>query len=241
MWGPEGPPAREAGAGLVRLVFLGPPGSGKGTQAVLLSRALGLLHVAPGDMFRQEVRSGSDLGREVADIMARGELVPDEVTIKLVEKRLNSDEAKKGFVLDGFPRNLVQAEALDRILELRGQALDLVINLVVDENELLKRFASRRVCQKCGRPYNLLTDPSRVPGKCDVCGGELVRRKDDEEDTVRERLRVYVRVTRPLEEYYDRKGLLVNVDGNQEVLRVHKDILEVLRSKGYLAKRDGVL
>ena len=160
----------------MKLLFLGPPGAGKGTQAKMIADKFGLLHIAPGDIFRQEVKEGTELGRLVEGIMARGQLVPDDITVRIIEKRLNSPEAQKGFVLDGFPRNLAQAEALKSILEEKGQHLDLVIDLLVPQEELLERSRTRRVCSKCGRSYNLKLNPPEVEGKCDVCGGELVTR-----------------------------------------------------------------
>lgn len=216
----------------MRLLFLGPPGSGKGTQAELLSEKYGLLHIAPGDVFRQEVRAGTELGRLVEGIMARGELVDDATTLKVIDKRLSSEEARAGFVLDGYPRNLAQARDLEAALSSRGEALDLVINLVVPEERIIERARSRRVCAKCGKPYSLAVQPPKVPGTCDVCGGELVVRKDDDEGTVRERLSVYNRLTKPLEDYYRGKGLLAVVDGEGEVSEVTRRVERELLSRG---------
>ncbi len=158
----------------MRLVLLGAPGSGKGTQAKLLASEFGLLHVAPGDIFRSEIRAGTELGRLVEGILARGELVDDQTTIRVIDTRLSSAEAEKGFVLDGFPRTISQAEALDRILSGRGESLDLAVGLEVDEDAILKRARSRRVCGLCGKPYNIAIQPPKTAGKCDDCGGDLM-------------------------------------------------------------------
>lgn len=215
----------------MRVLFVGPPGAGKGTQSVMLSRELGLVHIAPGDIFRQEVREGSELGRQVKAYMDRGVLVPDEVTVEVVRKKIMSPEASRGFVLDGFPRNLAQARALDDML---GTAsLDVVLNLCVPEDEIVARSASRRVCPACGKPYNLRTDPPRIPGKCDVCGGELVVRDDDKPETVRERLRVYEENTRPLVDYYRDRGIVEDIDGTGDPADVFSRVLNrVLKRTG---------
>lgn len=213
----------------MRVLFVGPPGAGKGTQSVLLSEELGLLHIAPGDIFRQEVREGTDLGKLVKSYMDRGVLVPDDVTVQVVKKKLLSPEAANGFVLDGFPRNLSQARALDEILGTRG--LDVVLKLEVPLEELVERSASRRVCPSCGKPYSLRTDPPKVNGKCDVCGSELVMRDDDRPETVRERLRVYEENTKPLIDYYRIRGILENVDGTGQREDVFVRVVDRIRRR----------
>ena len=218
----------------MRLVLLGAPGSGKGTQAKLLASEFGLLHVAPGDIFRSEIRSGTELGRLVEGILARGELVDDETTIRVIDTRLSSEEAKKGFVLDGFPRTISQAEALDRILSGRGESLDLAVALDVPEDAILRRALSRRVCSACGKPYNIAVQPPKIAGKCDDCGCDLITRKDDLEETVRERLAVYREFTEPLSDYYEEKGLLEVVCGEGEVNEVFLRIKESLRKRNLL-------
>lgn len=195
--------------------MLGPPGSGKGTQAKALAEKFGIPHVSPGDIFRREVKAGTELGHEVESAMARGELVDDKVTIRLMQKSLSSPECRRGFVLDGFPRNLSQAKALDEIVSELGVRLDAVVNLKVSDEVITERARTRRVCAVCGAPYNLASQPPAIPGKCDRCGGELLARKDDEEETVRERCRVYHKYSEPLVQYYADKGELVNVDGCQ--------------------------
>ncbi len=222
---------------MARILLLGPPGSGKGTQAKALAGMFDLVHVAPGDIFRQEVKAGTDLGRLVEGIMARGELVPDDVTVRIMEKKLGSPEAQKGYVLDGFPRNLSQAEALDRMLASSGASLSVVVNLEVSPEDILERARTRRVCSRCGRPCNLRSDPPKTPGKCDDCGGQLVTRKDDMEETVKERLAVYRRHTKPLVDYYNQRGVLVSIEGSRPVQEVTGNIVGVLAAKG-LVKRE---
>lgn len=221
----------------MKLLFLGPPGAGKGTQAKLVARKFGLMHIAPGDIFRQEVREGTELGRLVEEIMAEGRLVPDDITVQIIEKRINSPEAAHGFVLDGFPRNVAQAEALDKILGEKNQKLDLVINLEVPEEELLERARTRRVCSGCGKPYNIKLDPLRVEGRCDVCGEPLIVRKDDNEETVKQRLKVYHEVTEPLFEYYNRDGIVVSISGCGDVDSVFQRIVQAIEEKGLSGKR----
>lgn len=197
----------------MKLVLLGPPGSGKGTQAKALADRFGVAHVSPGDIFRREVRAGTDLGRQVESAMASGGLVQDDLTIELMEKSLSSFHCATGFVLDGFPRNLSQAKALDRILEKLGTRLDAVVNLEVTDEAIAERARTRRVCSVCGTPYNLVSHPPAVEGKCDRCDGTLIARNDDSEETVRERCRVYHHHSEPLVEYYGTRGNLVSVDG----------------------------
>lgn len=212
----------------MRLLLLGPPGSGKGTQAKLLSAEFGLLHVAPGDIFRAEIKAGTELGRLVEGILARGDLVDDMTTVRIIDTRLSAEEARRGFVLDGFPRTITQAEALDRILSGRGEPLDLVVAIGVAEEQILERARTRRVCAVCGKPYNVKMQPPKTPGKCDQCGGELTSRKDDREETVKDRLDVYQRLTKPLHDYYGRQGLVAEVDGEGGVDEVFLRVKEAL-------------
>jgi adenylate kinase len=218
----------------MRLLLLGAPGSGKGTQAKLLASEFGLMHVAPGDIFRAEIRAGTELGRLVEGIMARGELVDDATTIRVIDTRLSSEEAKNGFVLDGFPRTISQAEALDRILSGRGESLDLAVALEVSEEAILKRALSRRICSVCGKPYNLAMQPPKVAGKCDDCRSDLTTRKDDREETVKERLAVYREFTEPLVAYYEGKGILEVACGEGEVGEVFMRVKETLRKRNLL-------
>ncbi len=192
-----------------RLILLGAPGSGKGTWSKIISDEKGLAHIATGDLFRAELAAETPLGREVKSYMEQGALVPDELTIRLVEQALTGKSASSGFVLDGFPRTIPQAEALAEMLEKRGQAIDLVINLVIDESILIERTLSRLVCVKCGQPYNTKNMAPAVEGTCDHCGGAVVHRSDDTETTLKKRLLAYHVSTAPLIDYYEERDLLV--------------------------------
>lgn len=194
-----------------RLLILGKQGAGKGTQALRLSRHYVVPHLSTGDTFRQAIRSGSELGREASRYLDSGELVPDEIVIGMVRERLTrADASHRGFVLDGFPRTVGQAEALTRILS--PSKLDLAIDLEIDTSSVLTRLASRRVCNDCGANYSVVDNPPRVPGLCDVCGGEVFQRDDDTEAAIRRRLELYERETAPLIAWYDERGLLTRIE-----------------------------
>jgi adenylate kinase len=210
------------------LVFLGAPGAGKGTQAAIISQKLGLAHIASGDLFRQAVDKGTKLGESVKAYMDKGALVPDEVTIQLISERLNESDCKLGCVFDGFPRTTEQARALERMLTSHGEAIDKAIYIEVPEKELLKRLSGRWICRKCQAPYNEVTSPPRIPGKCDKCGGELYQRSDDTEETVKERLKVYFAQTTPVLDYYKAEGKLVAVDGKLGIEEVSEKIVNAL-------------
>lgn len=197
------------------LVLLGPPGSGKGTQGEKLEAKLGLPRLSTGDMLRAAVKRGTELGQKVAPIMASGALVPDEIVVGIIEERSREADCAGGFILDGFPRTLGQAEALDRMLEARGIGLFATLNIAVADGELIGRCVGRRLCsnKECGAIYHTTTKPPKVDGVCDLCGSELLHRPDDREEAVAERLRNYHKQTQPLEEYYRAKGLLREVDG----------------------------
>lgn len=197
----------------MRLIFLGPPGAGKGTQARTLAGEQGIPQIATGDMLREAVARGTRLGREAKSYMDRGALVPDEVVVGLVAERLDRNDAKKGFILDGFPRTVAQAEALERLLKDRDLAVERVIFFEVSESELLRRLTGRRVCRGCGATYHLAFSPPKKAGRCDQCEGELYQREDDGEAIVRRRLAVYAEQTSPLLDYYRSRGLLVEVPG----------------------------
>jgi len=199
--------------GALDIVLLGAPGSGKGTQAERIAPAFGLPHISTGDILRGAVKAGTELGRTAKRFMDSGELVPDEVVIGIIRERLTEPDTAAGFMLDGFPRTLEQATALDEMLAGAGRALRLVLLIDVPEEELVQRLAGRRACRSCGRGYNVVFDPPSVEGVCDACGGELFQRDDDNEDTVRNRLTVYRRQTEPLVGYYRDKGVLATVYG----------------------------
>lgn len=213
----------------MRLVFLGPPGAGKGTQADMLSEKTGVPHISPGDMFRKAVKEGSELGRKVKEYMDKGQLVPDSVTVNVIRDRMVSPDCKAGFILDGFPRNLRQAEDLADMMSDAGLELDAVVNFEVPLEILIGRSVGRRVCRGCGATYHVEHNRPRVGGVCDVCGGTLVHRDDDREETVRKRLTVYTEQTEPLIEYYRKKGILRNVNGNQAVEDVTADLMIALK------------
>jgi len=218
------------------LVFLGAPGAGKGTQAAVISRKLGLAHIASGDLFRQAVEKGTELGKSVKNYMDKGALVPDEVTIQLISERLNEPDCMSGCVFDGFPRTIEQARALDKMLASRGEAIDKAIYIAVPEKELLQRLGGRWICRKCQTPYHQVTSPPKVTGKCDKCGGDLYQRSDDTEETVRERLKVYFAQTTPVLDYYKAEGELVAMDGNRGIEEVSEKIIDVLGPRSVKAK-----
>ena len=206
-------------------VLMGPPGAGKGTQAALLAGKLGIPHISPGDMFRRASRSGTPLGRLASSFMERGALVPDEVTNALIEERLAEADCRAGFILDGFPRNLPQAEALRAMLEKLELPFAGVISIEVPEEALVRRSVGRRVCRQCGATYHLETHPPAVSGVCDVCGGEVALRADDREDIVKSRLQVYREATAVLLDYYRQRGELLTVNGNRPVGQVLADLM----------------
>jgi len=197
----------------VRLVLLGPPGAGKGTQARILREKFEIPQIASGDLLRAAVKEKTPLGREAQGFMDRGQLVPDELVLKMIAERIAQEDARIGFILDGFPRSVAQAEALAKMLGASGVALDKVIAVDVPDEELVKRISGRRTCTKCGAMYHVAFEPPKEAGLCDKCGGELYQREDDAEETVRERLKVYAATTRPLIEYYGRIGILAQIDG----------------------------
>ena len=209
----------------MRLVLLGPPGAGKGTQAARLKERYGVAHLSTGDMLREAVAAGTEVGREAEGIMARGQLVPDELINRVVAERIGKPDCAGGFILDGFPRTIAQAGALDEMLAERGLKLDAVIEIEVDDEALVDRIAGRYACAKCGALYHDSAKPTTVPGKCDACGSTaFVRRADDKPETVRARLRAYHDQTAPLLPYYRDKGLLVTVDGMAAIDHVSEEI-----------------
>jgi adenylate kinase len=213
----------------VRLVLVGPPGAGKGTQAQFISSNLSIPKISTGDIFRYNVSTGTELGRQAKAFMDRGDLVPDEVTIGMVSSRLQEDDAQVGFLLDGFPRNVPQAETLKKMLAEWEQKLDIVLELVVDDDEVVRRLSGRRTCRKCGRIWHVVFDPPARAGLCDDCGGELFQRDDDKEGTIRHRLDVYAQQTRPLIAYYADEGILLGIDATGPVEEITDRAMSALR------------
>lgn len=212
----------------MRLVLLGPPGAGKGTQAQSLGALWSIPQVASGDLLRAAVREGSKLGREASGYMDRGALVPDELVLRMVAERLEKPDARAGFILDGFPRNVTQAEALAKM----GIKLDKVVAVIVPDEELVKRISGRRTCRNCNAMYHVTFEPPKKAGLCDKCGGELYQRADDREETVRERLKVYREATQPLLDHYGRLGLLAKIDGVGKTDEVERRILAAVNGAG---------
>jgi adenylate kinase len=211
------------------LVFLGAPGAGKGTQAAIISQRLGLVHIASGDLFRQAVKTGTEVGQLVEAYMKKGELVPDEVTIRVILERLEDTDCKKGCIFDGFPRTLEQARVLDKALADQKRMVDKAIYIEVPEEELIKRLGGRWTCQKCQAIYHEVTSPPGEPGKCDKCSGDLFQRSDDNEETVKERLKVYFSQTTPLLDYYEAESKLVRIDGSFGIEQIAEQIISVIR------------
>ncbi len=207
---------------------MGPPGAGKGTQAREISRRYGIPHLSTGDMLREHVARGTDLGRRAKPIMESGQLVPDEIVLGMVEERISRPDCAGGFVFDGFPRTLAQAEALEKIFKGHHLGSPLVVNFLVDPEQMFQRMSGRRTCSQCGQIYNLNDSPPRQPGRCDKCGGALVQRPDDREDVMRERRAAYERQTRPVADYYRQRGRIFELDGSKDVESVQRDLLALL-------------
>lgn len=210
------------------LIFLGPPMSGKGTQAKRLTERLGIPQVSSGDLFRYNIKNQTSLGLVAKTFIDRGDLVPDDVTIGMVKDRLNREDCASGALLDGFPRTIAQAEALEGILTELGASLSAVISVDVPDDSLVERASGRRICRSCGQSYNLTFNPPQQDGICDLDGGELYQREDDKPDTVRQRLAVYQAQTSPLIEFYQARGILKEVNGDQPIDDVSKDIEEIM-------------
>ncbi len=213
----------------MRLILIGPPGAGKGTQAQRLADKLKLPHVATGDIFRRAISEETPMGKKAKAYLDGGELVPDEVTNGLIKERLQQEDVKEGFILDGYPRNLNQARALDEILDSLGLELDLALEIDLPDEEVINRLGGRRVCLECGATYHLSFQPPAVEGSCDSCGEQLVQREDDKEETILQRLKVYHQQTEPIIKYYRREGLLRAVDGKATIDEVFAQLLQMIR------------
>ncbi|ACJ32510.1 Adenylate kinase [Anoxybacillus flavithermus WK1] len=213
---------------MMNLVLMGLPGAGKGTQAEKIVEKYKIPHISTGDMFRAAIKEGTELGLQAKSYMDRGDLVPDEVTIGIVRERLSKDDCQNGFLLDGFPRTVAQAEALETLLQQLDRSIDYVINIEVDKSILMERLTGRRICKECGATYHLVFNPPAQAGVCDKCGGELYQRADDNEATVANRLEVNMKQTQPLLDFYEAKGYLRNINGQQHIDQVFADICELL-------------
>ena len=208
----------------VDLVLMGLPGAGKGTQAEMIVEKYRIPHISTGDMFRAAIKEGTELGKQAKKFMDEGQLVPDEVTIGIVRERLAKEDCKKGFLLDGFPRTVPQAEALDNILNEMNRSIDYVIHIDVDREILMERLTGRRICRDCGATYHLVFNPPKQPNVCDKCNGELYQRDDDNEETVANRLEVNINQQQPLLDYYRNKGVLKTIDGNRKIEEVFQEV-----------------
>lgn len=217
----------------MNLILMGLPGAGKGTQAERIVDHFGLPHISTGDMFRQAIKDGTELGKKAKSFMDKGDLVPDEVTIGIVRERLGKEDCKDGFLLDGFPRTVLQAEALDEIMADNGGKIDAVLYINVDSENLLTRLTGRRVCENCGATYHLVYNPPKKEGVCDKCGGVLRQRADDSEETVHERLQVNIKQQQPLVAFYESKDVLKKINGDQSIDAVFNNVSSIL---GALAK-----
>ena len=215
----------------MRLVLLGAPGAGKGTQAKKLIEKFSIPQISTGDILRKAVADGTPLGKEAKSYMDKGELVPDSVVIGLVKERIAQDDCKKGYILDGFPRNTAQAEVLDKVLAEMGAPLDTALSVDVDKDVLMKRLTGRRTCKSCQQMYNVYFSPSKKEGVCDKCGGELFQRDDDKEETIRKRLDVYDAQTAPLMDYYKKKGVLKSVMGLGDINEIFSKVCVALGEK----------
>ncbi len=212
----------------MRLILLGPPGAGKGTQASAIVKRYNIPHISTGDIFRLNIKENTPLGKEVKSYLDAGILVPDELVVDIVKDRLKKSDCANGFILDGYPRTINQAEVLDKELAKMGIELDAVINIFLDVQLLIERAVGRRLCKNCGATYHIKFHPPKQDGICDICGGELYQRDDDKEETVKKRIEVYLTQTKPLIEYYKDKDILVNIDGAQSIEDTFKEIINAL-------------
>lgn len=215
----------------MRIILLGPPGAGKGTQAAKIVEKYNIPHISTGDIFRKNIKEGTPLGTKAKEFMDQGLLVPDELTVGLVTDRIAQDDCKEGFMLDGFPRNLAQAEQLDEFLKQTGIELTKVVNIEVDKELLVTRAVGRRICKSCGATFHVEFNPPKEADVCDICQGELYQRADDNEETVSKRIQVYLDETKPLVEYYSKQGVVATIDGDQAIDKVFNDISNSLGSE----------
>ena len=212
----------------MKIVMLGAPGAGKGTQAKMIAEKYSITHISTGDIFRANIKNGTELGKKAKSFIDKGQLVPDELTLDLIMDRFKEDDCKNGYVLDGFPRTIPQAEALDEALKANGEKVDFAIDIDVPDENIVRRMGGRRACVNCGATYHIVYSPTKVEGKCDKCGEELIVRDDDKPETVLSRLEVYHNQTQPLIDYYNEQGILKSVDGTIDMKDVFNEIVKIL-------------
>lgn len=212
----------------MKIVMLGAPGAGKGTQAKMIAEKYSIPHISTGDIFRANIKNGTELGKKAKSFIDKGQLVPDELTLDLIMDRFKEDDCKNGYVLDGFPRTIPQAEALDEALKANGEKVDFAIDIDVPDENIVRRMGGRRACVNCGATYHIVYSPTKVEGKCDKCGEELIVRDDDKLETVLSRLEVYHNQTQPLIDYYNEQGILKSVDGTIDMKDVFNEIVKIL-------------
>ena len=214
----------------MKIIMLGAPGAGKGTQAQMIADKYNIPHISTGDIFRANIKNGTELGKKAKEFMDKGLLVPDELTVELLLDRVANEDCKDGYVLDGFPRTIPQADVLDKELTKLGDKVDFAVNVDVPDENIVRRMSGRRACLKCGATYHIEHIPPKTEGICDKCGSELVQREDDKPETVQNRLSVYHEQTQPLIEYYDKKNILKTVDGTKDMQEVFNDIVNILNA-----------
>ncbi len=215
----------------MKIIMLGAPGAGKGTQAKMIADQYGLPHVSTGDIFRANIKNGTELGRKAKEYMDQGQLVPDELTVEILLDRVSQEDCNNGYILDGFPRTIPQAEVLTTELSKRNESIDLAIDVEVPDENIIRRMSGRRACLSCGATFNISSVPPKVEGICDRCGNELVQRDDDKEETVKGRLEVYHKQTLPLIQYYKEQGVLKTVDGTKSVESIFAEIVSLIGGK----------
>ena len=214
----------------MKIIMLGAPGAGKGPQAKMIAEKFGIPHISTGDIFRANIKNGTELGKKAKEYMDKGQLVPDELTVEILLDRVAADDCKNGYVLDGFPRTIPQADVLDKELTKLGDKVDFAINVDVPDENIVRRMSGRRACLKCGATYHIEHIPPKKEGICDKCGSELVQRDDDKPETVQNRLSVYHEQTQPLIDYYNKKNILKSVDGTKDMQEVFSDIVNILNA-----------
>ena len=214
----------------MKIIMLGAPGAGKGTQAKMIAEKFNIPHISTGDIFRANIKNGTELGKKAKEYMDKGQLVPDELTVEILLDRVAADDCKNGYVLDGFPRTIPQADVLDKELTKLGDKVDFAINVDVPDENIVRRMSGRRACLKCGATYHIEHIPPKQEGICDKCGSELVQRDDDKPETVQNRLSVYHEQTQPLIDYYSKKNILKSVDGTKDMQEVFSDIVNILNA-----------